>query len=70
MTKTKFGSDFREREFGRGFGVDVKETGLLARSVWVVGKDGKIAYREIVANQGTEPNYDAMLAAVKQAAGG
>jgi thiol peroxidase len=69
MTKTKFGSDFKERDFGRMFGVDVKETGLLARSVWVVGTDGKIAYRELVANQGTEPNYDALLAAVKKAAG-
>lgn len=70
QSKTQFGSDFRERDFGRGFGLDVKETGLLARSLWVVGKDGKIAYREIVANQGNEPNYDAMLAAVKTAAGG
>lgn len=69
MTKTKFGSDFKERDFGRLFGVDVKETGLLARSVWVVGTDGKIAYRELVANQGTEPNYDELLAAVKKAAG-
>jgi len=70
MAKTKFGSDFRERDFGAKFGVDVKETGLLARSLWVIGKDGKVAYREIVANQGTEPNYDAMLAAVKAATGG
>jgi thiol peroxidase len=69
MSKTQFGSDFRERDFGRGFGLDIKETGLLARSVWVVGKDGKIAYREIVANQGSEPDYDALLAAVKTAAG-
>lgn len=68
-TQTKMASDFKERDFGRVFGVDVKETGLLARSVWVVGKDGKVAYREIVANQGTEPDYDALVAAVKQAAG-
>jgi thioredoxin-dependent peroxiredoxin len=66
MTKTKFGSDYKEREFGRAFGVDVKETGLLARSVWVVGKDGKIAYRQLVANQSSEPDYDALLAAVKR----
>ena len=70
MTKTAFASDFRERDFGRVFGLDIKETGLLARSVWVIGKDGKVAYREIVANQGTEPNYDALLEAVKKAAGG
>jgi thiol peroxidase len=70
MTKTKFGSDYKEREFGRAFGLDIKETGLLARSVWVIGTDGKIAYRQIVANQTTEPDYDALLAAVKHTAGG
>ena len=69
MTKTKFGSDYNEREFGRAFGVDVKETGLLARSVWVIAPDGKIAYRQIVGNQGSEPDYDALMAAVKRAAG-
>jgi thiol peroxidase len=69
QSKTKFASDFHGRELGRAFGLDIKETGLLARSVWVVGTDGKIAYREIVANQGSEPDYDALLAAVKQAAG-
>ena len=70
MTKTKFGSDYKERAFGRAFGVEVKETGLLARSVWVIGTDGKIAYRQLVSNQTTEPDYDALLAAVKHTAGG
>jgi thioredoxin-dependent peroxiredoxin len=69
QSKTKFASDYHARELGRAFGLDVKETGLLARSVWVVGADGKIAYREIVEHQGSEPDYDALLAAVKQAAG-
>jgi thiol peroxidase len=69
QSKTKFASDFQGRELGRAFGLDVKETGLLARSVWVIGADGKISYRELVANQGTEPDYDALLAAVKRAAG-
>ena len=70
QSKTKFASDYLRRELGRAFGLDVKETGLLARSVWVIGPDGKIAYREIVANQGSEPSYDALLAAVKQVSGG
>lgn len=69
QSKTKFASDFQGRELGRAFGLDVKETGLLARSVWVIGANGRIAYREIVANQGSEPDYEALLAAVKQAAG-
>jgi thiol peroxidase len=69
QSKTKFASDYRGRELGRAFGLEVKETGLLARSVWVIGPDGKIAYRELVANQGTEPDYEALLAAVKRVAG-
>jgi thiol peroxidase len=69
MSRTKFASDYQGRELGRAFGLDVKETGLLARSVWVIAPDGKIAYREIVANQGSEPDYDALLAAVKRASG-
>lgn len=32
-------------------------------------KDGKIAYRQIVADQSTEPDYDALIAAAKRAAG-
>ena len=68
-TNTKMASDYHAREFGRAFGLDIKESGLLARSVWVISADGKIAYREIVANQGSEPDYEALLAAVKRAAG-
>jgi thiol peroxidase len=69
MTNTLFGSDYKGGELGRAFGVEVKETGLLARSMWVIGKDGTIKYREIVADQGTEPDYDRMMAAVKAAGG-
>jgi thioredoxin-dependent peroxiredoxin len=69
MTQTMMGSDYHGGAFGRAFGVEVKETGLLARSVWVIGPDGKIGYRELVDDQGTEPNYDAMVAAAKRIAG-
>ena len=63
MTQTRMGSDFRGGPFGRAFGLDVKETGLLARSVWVIAPDGIVVYRELVADQGMEPNYEALLAA-------
>ena len=69
VTQTQMASDYHGGAFGRAFGIEIKETGLLARSVWVIGTDGKIAYREIVSDQGTEPNYDALLAAVKRVAG-
>lgn len=69
VIKMKMGSDYLGGSFGKAFGLDVKETGLLARSVWVIGADGKVAYREIVEDQGTEPDYDALIAAAKRAAG-
>ena len=64
-------SDFRERSFAQNYGVTVTEgplTGLTARAVFVVGKDGKIRHAEYVNEITTEPNYDAALNAAKQAA--
>jgi thiol peroxidase len=69
MSKTTMGSDYRTGAFGRAFGLEVKETGLLARSVWVIGPDGKVAYRELVDDQGTEPEYEALIEAVNRVAG-
>jgi thiol peroxidase len=64
MTKTLMGSDYRGGEFGRRWGLEVEETGLLARSVWVIGPDGKVRYRELVADQTTEPDIEALVTAV------
>ena len=69
IIKMAMGSDYKGGAFGKAFGIEVKESGLLARSVWVIAPDGKIAYRQIVADQGTEPDYDALVAAAKKAAG-
>jgi thioredoxin-dependent peroxiredoxin len=66
---TKMASDYKDAAFGKAWGLLIKETGLLARSVWLVDSSGKIAYREFVQQQGTEPNYDALLAAVAKLEG-
>jgi len=66
--KIDIASDFRGGSFGTAWGIAVKETGLLARSVWVVGKDGTIRYRELVADQSTEPDYEPLWAAARAAA--
>ncbi|MCP3139243.1 thiol peroxidase [Pyxidicoccus xibeiensis] len=60
-------SDYKDREFGQKYGVYMKELGLLARSTFVVGRDGKVVYREIVPEMTHEPDYDAALSAVKSA---
>lgn len=58
-------SDHRDASFGQAFGVLIKELRLLARSVFVLGKDGTVKYVEIVPEVTHEPNYDAALAAAK-----
>lgn len=40
--------------------------GLLARSVVVIGKDGTVAYTELVPEITQEPDYEKALAAVKE----
>lgn len=59
-------SGFRSN-FGEEYGVRLADggfTGLLARAVVVIGADGKVIYTELVPEIGTEPDYDAALAAL------
>ena len=61
-------SDFRFSDFDENYGVRMADgplAGLLARSVVVIGKDGKIAYTELVPEITQEPDYDKAVAAVK-----
>ena len=59
-------SDHREADFGEGFGVLIKELRLLARAVFVVDKAGTIQYIQLVKEVTEEPDYNAVLEAVKQ----
>ena len=71
VTNVKTLSDFREHSFAQNYGVLVKDgplTGLTARAVFVVGKDGKIKHVEYVKEITTEPAYEAALSAARQAA--
>lgn len=64
--KIKTLSDHREASFGQAYGILVKGLRLLARAVFVVDKNGKLAYKQIVPEITTEPNYDDALNAVKK----
>lgn len=60
-------SAFRS-SFGDDYGVrmiDGKWAGLLARSIVVIDTDGKVIYNELVSSIGTEPDYDAAVAALR-----
>lgn len=59
-------SDHMETSFGKNYGVLIKELRLLARAVFVVAPDGTLAYSQIVPEVSSEPDYDAVLEAVKK----
>jgi thiol peroxidase len=61
-------SDYRFHSFARHYGVLIKQNGLLARQVVVVGKDGRIVYVQLVPNITHQPNYAPVLAAARRAA--
>ena len=58
-------SDHRDASFGQAYGVLIKELRLLARAIFVVGKDGVVKHAEIVPEVTHHPDYDKALAAAK-----
>jgi thiol peroxidase len=66
ITNLRMLSDFADHSFGLGFGVYVKEVGLLARSIFILSKDDKVAYVQQVPEFASHPNYDEALAALKK----
>ncbi len=60
-------SDYRDRAFGKAYGLIIKERMLLARAVVVIDRQGVVRYAQIVEEQFREPDYDAALSAVKDA---
>ncbi len=60
-------SDHMEMEFGRKYGCLIKEVRLLRRAVFVVDRQGKVVYADYMPALGDEPDYEAVLAAARQA---
>ncbi|MCF6435122.1 MULTISPECIES: thiol peroxidase [Pseudoalteromonas] len=58
-------SDSVWHDFGKNYGLYIKDMGLLSRAVFVLNKEHKIVYKQLVENLATEPNYDQTLAALK-----
>jgi thioredoxin-dependent peroxiredoxin len=59
-------SDHREASFGSAYGVLIKELRLLARSLFLVDKEGVIRYIQLVKELSQEPDYEAVLKALKE----
>lgn len=58
-------SDYKDHDFGRKYGVYIKELGILCRAVFVIGPDGKVRHAQYVSEIAEQPDYDAALAAAK-----
>jgi thiol peroxidase len=59
-------SDHRDASFGTSYGVLIKELRLLARAVFLIDRKGMIQYIELVKELTKEPDYGAILAALKK----
>jgi thioredoxin-dependent peroxiredoxin len=65
IDKVKVVSDYMTAEFGEKYGVLIKELHLLARSIFVVDRDGTVTYRQIVSENANEPDYEPVLEAAR-----
>ncbi len=64
VDKLKVLSDSVWRDFGAKYGLLIKDMGLLTRAIFIINKQGKIAYKELVPNISNHPNYKQALAAL------
>jgi thiol peroxidase len=65
IDRVKSFSDHRDASFGNAFGVLIKETRLLARSVFILDQDNRVRYIEIVPELSNHPDYEKSLQALK-----
>ena len=67
IDRVMLASDFRNRGFSKDYGMELVDggfSGLFARAIVVIDKQGKIKHTELVPVIGNEPNYDAALKAI------
>jgi len=61
-------SDSVWRDFGAKYGLIIKDMGLLTRAIFIIDEQGKVKYKELVANISQHPDYVKALTAVKDIA--
>jgi len=67
IENVKVVSDVLDAEFGLKYGILIKERRYLRRSVFIVGRDGILTYVNYLPTLGTEPDYDEVINAAKEA---
>jgi thiol peroxidase len=65
IDRAKALSDHRDASFGNAFGVLIKDLRLLARAVFILDRDNKVRYVEIVPELSNHPDYDKALQSLR-----
>lgn len=60
-------SDHMDVDFGKKYGVLIKELRILRRAVFVVDRNNYLTYVDYMPTIGAEPDYDAVIEAAKKA---
>ena len=67
VDKVKVVSDMVDAEFGEKYGVLIKERRYLRRAVFIVDRQGRLTYVNYLPTLSTEPDYDEVINAAKEA---
>lgn len=65
IENVKTTSDYKNRDFGKKYGVIIDDMKILTRAVFVIDKEGIIRYVEYVSEISDEPDFDKALEAIK-----
>ncbi|MEI5638267.1 MULTISPECIES: thiol peroxidase [unclassified Pseudoalteromonas] len=66
IDKVKTLSDSVWHSFGENYGLLIKDMGLLSRAIFVLDKDHKVVYKQLVENLSKEPDYEPVVEALEQ----
>lgn len=58
-------SDYKDRNFGKSYGVFIEELALLTRAVFVVDEENKVTYAEYVKEVANQPDFDGVYNSLK-----
>ena len=59
-------SDSVWKDFAQKYGILIKDMGLLARSVFIIDRNGTLKYVELVKEISSQPDYDKALDIIKK----
>ena len=61
VEKMQLLSDFKGQKFAHDYGVYLDDLGITARCIFIIDRDGRIAYTQLVPEVSQEPDYNAVM---------